>query len=79
LLNELEALQLAPKNNGHVFNFGEMPVAIKFFQKGKTVGKVALAALANWIILNCQIISVGVCYGVFLQLSFPLGKLAFLT
>jgi NADPH:quinone reductase-like Zn-dependent oxidoreductase len=42
LLRNLIALQLSPQHIGHVFEFEEMPAAIRLFQQGKTVGKVVV-------------------------------------
>lgn len=42
LLQEVQALQLAPPHVGHVFPFEKMHEAIRLFQSGKTVGKVVL-------------------------------------
>lgn len=43
LLEELDALQLAPPHVGHVFSFENLPEAVRLFQTGKTVGKVVVA------------------------------------
>lgn len=42
LLQELEALSLAPPHVGHVFPFEKMHEAIKLFQSGRTMGKVVV-------------------------------------
>jgi len=42
LLQELEALHLAPPHVGHVFSFEQLPDAVRLFQTGKTVGKVVV-------------------------------------
>ena len=42
LLQEVNALQLAPPHVGHVFPFEKMHDAIRLFQSGKTVGKVVV-------------------------------------
>jgi alcohol dehydrogenase len=42
MLDELQALDLAPQHVGHVFSFNEMHQAIRLFQRGETVGKVVV-------------------------------------
>lgn len=42
LLRELEALDLAPPHVGHRFTFANLPDAVRFFQTGKTIGKVVV-------------------------------------
>ncbi len=42
ILEEIEALNLAPPIVGHVYEFDELPDAIRFFQTGKTIGKVVI-------------------------------------
>lgn len=45
MINELQALQLAPQHIGHVFSFEEMHQAIQLFQQGETVGKVVVTPI----------------------------------
>jgi alcohol dehydrogenase len=40
LLVEIEALQLEKPYVGHVFEFNQLPDAIRLFQGGSTMGKV---------------------------------------
>ncbi|HET7898902.1 MAG TPA: zinc-binding dehydrogenase, partial [Flavisolibacter sp.] len=42
MLRDLQALQLAPQHVGHIFPFEKLPVAIRLFQSGETVGKVVV-------------------------------------
>lgn len=42
LLQELDALHLAPPHVGHVFPFEQLPDAVRLFQTGKTIGKVVV-------------------------------------
>jgi len=42
ILTEVEALQLSPPHVGHTFDFKDLPEAIRFFQTGKTIGKVVV-------------------------------------
>ena len=42
MLEELQALNLRPQHIGHIFEFGDLPEAVKLFQKGKTIGKVVV-------------------------------------
>ncbi len=42
LLKEIEALQLEKPYVGHVFEFSQLPEAVRLFQSGKTMGKVVV-------------------------------------
>lgn len=42
LLTELEHLRLTPPHVGHHFPFDQLPEAVRFFQTGKTMGKVVV-------------------------------------
>lgn len=42
LLQEMEALNLAPPHVGHRFSFEKLPDAVRLFQTGKTIGKVVV-------------------------------------
>jgi alcohol dehydrogenase len=42
LLQELDALRLAPPHVGHRFDFEQLPDAVRLFQTGKTIGKVVV-------------------------------------
>jgi NADPH:quinone reductase-like Zn-dependent oxidoreductase len=42
MLAELQALRLPPPHVGQVFNFQDLPRAIRLFQRGTTVGKVVV-------------------------------------
>lgn len=42
LLQELDALALAPPHVGHVFSFEKLPDALRLFQTGTTTGKVVV-------------------------------------
>lgn len=42
LMDEIERLDLAPPYVGHVYDFEKLPEAMRFFQSGKTMGKVVV-------------------------------------
>jgi len=42
IITKVQELNLPPPHVGHVFNFEELPDAIRLFQKGQTIGKVVV-------------------------------------
>jgi NADPH:quinone reductase-like Zn-dependent oxidoreductase len=40
LMKEIEALNIEPPHIRHTYDFDKLPEALRFFQKGKTIGKV---------------------------------------
>jgi alcohol dehydrogenase len=42
LIQEINALQLPPPLVGHVFEFEQLPEALRIFQKGNTIGKLVV-------------------------------------
>lgn len=42
VISKVQKLNLPPPHVGHVFNFKELPDAIRLFQKGQTIGKVVV-------------------------------------
>lgn len=45
ILADLERMELKPPHVGHTYTFGQLPEAIKFFQRGENVGKIVVRLL----------------------------------